>query len=89
MKIHHTAARQTARKALIAARLLLGGIVTARSIVWTLNYPSEGRGRVTARLHAISTLSTAGTALLVLFSPTAQTLLFSATLDGDVDTIIR
>lgn len=50
--------------ALIAARLLLGGIVTARSIVWTLNYPREGRGRVTARLHAISTLCTAATAWL-------------------------
>lgn len=50
--------------ALIAARLLLGGIVTLRSVVWTLNYPRESRGRVTSRLHVISTLCTAGTAWL-------------------------
>jgi MFS family permease len=48
--------------ALIAARLLLGGIVTLRSVVWTLNYPSEARGRVTARLSVVSTLGIAATA---------------------------
>ncbi|HKC50051.1 MAG TPA: MFS transporter [Myxococcota bacterium] len=44
---------------LIASRLLLGGIITLRSIVWTLNYPREARGRVIARLSIISTLSLA------------------------------
>jgi MFS family permease len=48
--------------ALIAARLLLGGIVTLRSIVWTLNYPREARGRVTARLSVVATLGIALTA---------------------------
>lgn len=48
--------------ALVAARLLLGGIVTLRSVVWTLNYPSEARGRVTARLSVVSTLGIAATA---------------------------
>jgi MFS family permease len=50
--------------ALVAARLLLGGIVTLRSVVWTLNYPRESRGRVTARLGVISTLCIAATAWL-------------------------
>jgi len=44
---------------LIVSRLLLGGIITLRSIVWTLNYPREARGRVIARLSIISTLSLA------------------------------
>ncbi len=48
--------------ALIAARLLLGGIVTLRSVVWTLNYPRDSRGRVTARLGVVSTLAMAATA---------------------------
>ncbi len=48
--------------ALVVARLLLGGIVTLRSVVWTLNYPSDNRGRVTARLGVIATLSVAATA---------------------------
>ncbi|MEX2208338.1 MAG: MFS transporter [Myxococcota bacterium] len=48
--------------ALILARLLLGGIVTLRSVVWTLNYPSAARGRVTARLSIVSTLGIAATA---------------------------
>jgi len=47
--------------ALVVARLLLGGIVTLRSVVWTLNYPREARGRVTARLGVISTLGIAAT----------------------------
>ena len=50
--------------ALVVARLLLGGIVTLRSVVWTLNYPRESRGRVTARLGVISTLCIAATAWL-------------------------
>jgi MFS family permease len=50
--------------ALVVSRLLLGGIVTLRSVVWTLNYPREARGRVTARLSMVSTLGIAGTAWL-------------------------
>jgi MFS family permease len=44
---------------LVMARLVLGGIVTLRSLVWTLNYPRDTRARVTARLHffAIGTLT--------------------------------
>ncbi len=49
---------------LIASRLLLGGIISLRSIVWTLNYPRESRGRVIARLSVINTLSLAGTSWL-------------------------
>jgi hypothetical protein len=45
--------------AMVMSRLVLGGIVTLRSLVWTLNYPRETRARVTARLHffAIGTLT--------------------------------
>jgi hypothetical protein len=46
---------------LIASRLILGGIITLRSIVWTLNYPRETRGSVIARLSIINTLCLAGT----------------------------
>jgi MFS family permease len=49
---------------LIASRLLLGGVISLRSIVWSLNYPRETRGRITARLFVISTLSLAGTSWL-------------------------
>lgn len=41
--------------ALIAARLVFGGILTLRSLVWSLNYPREVRGRVTARLAMLTT----------------------------------
>jgi hypothetical protein len=55
--------------ALLMSRLVLGGIVTLRSLVWTLNYPRDTRARVTARLHffAIGTLTATsflGSALL-------------------------
>ena len=45
--------------AMVMSRLGLGGIVTLRSLVWTLNYPRDSRARVTARLHffAIGTLT--------------------------------
>ncbi len=46
---------------LIVSRLLLGGIITLRSIVWTLNYPRETRGRVIARLSVINILCLAAT----------------------------
>jgi hypothetical protein len=39
---------------MVAARLLLGGIITIRSLVWTFNYPREARARVTSRLQFLS-----------------------------------
>jgi MFS family permease len=39
---------------MVAARLLLGGVITVRSLVWTLNYPSEVRGKVTSRLALVA-----------------------------------
>ena len=50
---------------MIAARLVLGGIITIRSLVWTFNYPREARARVTSRLQfvtisAMTTTSLAG-----------------------------
>ena len=50
--------------AVIAARLTLGGIVTLRSIVWTLNYPREVRGRVTSRLGMLATATVTLTSLV-------------------------
>ncbi|HTO05456.1 MAG TPA: MFS transporter [Myxococcota bacterium] len=44
----------------VAARLVLGGIISLRSIVWSLNYPREARGRMLARLQIVSVLSLAG-----------------------------
>lgn len=38
----------------MASRLLISGLVTVRSNVWTLNYPAEVRGRVTSRLSLIA-----------------------------------
>lgn len=40
----------------IVSRQLLGGFIALRSIVWSLNYPREARGRVIGRLAVISTL---------------------------------
>lgn len=51
----------------VLARLLVGGIVTVRSTVWTLNYPGPVRGRVTARLSLFTTASITVTALLAGF----------------------
>ncbi len=39
---------------MIAARLMLGGIITIRSLVWTFNYPREARARVTSRLQFLT-----------------------------------
>ncbi|MDH3518587.1 MAG: hypothetical protein OEM66_06650, partial [Acidimicrobiia bacterium] len=39
---------------MVASRLLIAGLVTVRSNVWTFNYPAEVRGRVTSRLSLIS-----------------------------------
>lgn len=44
----------------IVSRQLLGGFIALRSIVWSLNYPREARGRVIARLAVIGTLCMAG-----------------------------
>ena len=52
----------------VLARLLIGGILTVRSTVWTLNYPAEVRGRVTARLSLYTTLAITATAVLAGFS---------------------
>jgi MFS transporter len=41
----------------VTSRQLLAGVTTLRSIVWTLNYPREARGKLTARLSMISTVS--------------------------------
>ena len=48
---------------LITCRLLLGGLITVRSLVWTLNYPDEVRARVTARLSLLATLTLTVTSL--------------------------
>ncbi|HTO68233.1 MAG TPA: MFS transporter [Myxococcota bacterium] len=48
----------------IVSRQLLGGVTTLRSIVWTLNYGREVRGKLTARLSMISTVSFVATSWL-------------------------
>jgi hypothetical protein len=57
---------------MVAARFVVGGIVTVRSLVWTLNYPAESRARVTSRLTILSTLTI-----------TVTSLVGGALLDGD------
>ncbi len=52
------------------SRLLLGGVVTLRSLVWTHNYPRATRARVTARLS-----------LLTISSMTVMSLLAGAALE--------
>ena len=49
---------------MITARLLLGGIITIRSLVWTLNYPREARARVTSRLQFLTILTMTTTSLV-------------------------
>jgi MFS family permease len=48
----------------VSSRLLLGGFIALRSVVWTLNYPRESRGKVVARLSMVSTVSFVVTAWL-------------------------
>jgi MFS family permease len=48
----------------ITARLILGGVITIRSVVWTLNYPREARARVTSRLQILTILTMTVTSLL-------------------------
>jgi MFS family permease len=49
--------------AIVVCRLLFGGVITLRSLVWTLNYPRAARGRVTARLNILNTLTLTATSL--------------------------
>ena len=44
--------------AMVLGRLLISGIITVRSIVWSLNYHREVRARSTARLHTLTSLVT-------------------------------
>jgi hypothetical protein len=48
----------------ISARLALSGVITLRSVIWTVNYPREARGRVTSRLQFITILTMTSTSLL-------------------------
>jgi MFS family permease len=41
----------------IACQLLQAGLSSVRGLVWTLNYPRDVRGRVTARLSILTTLT--------------------------------
>jgi hypothetical protein len=43
---------------MILSRLLIAGIITVRSIVWSLNYPRSVRARTTGRLQIITSLIT-------------------------------
>jgi hypothetical protein len=51
----------------VIARVLVGGIITLRSTVWTLDHPGNARGRVTALLSTYTTPSITLTALLAGF----------------------
>ncbi len=48
--------------AMVASRLVIGGVVTVRSVVWTVNYPADVRARVTSRLTVIANLVLMSTA---------------------------
>ena len=48
--------------AMVLGRLLIAGIITVRSIVWSLNYHREVRARSTARLHTLTSLVTVSVA---------------------------
>ena len=41
----------------VATRLVIGGLITVRSTVWTQNYPGEMRGRATSRMMILAFLS--------------------------------
>lgn len=41
----------------VASRLLISGIVTVRSVAWSLNYDRALRARITGRLQALSSLT--------------------------------
>ena len=40
----------------VLSRLLIAGVLTVRSVAWSLNYPRHVRARATARLQAVSSL---------------------------------
>lgn len=50
--------------AMVFGRLLISGIITVRSVVWSLNYHREIRARSTARLHTLASLVTVTVASL-------------------------
>ena len=50
--------------AMVFGRLLISGIITVRSVVWSLNYHREVRARSTARLHTLGSLVTVTVASL-------------------------
>ncbi len=50
--------------ALVAARLILAGVITIRSLVWSLNYPREARARLTGRLQVLTIGTMTVTSLL-------------------------
>lgn len=52
----------------VAARLLMAGFTTVRSVVWSLNYTRELRARATGRLQIISNLITAASSLCAGFA---------------------
>lgn len=49
---------------MVFGRLLISGIITVRSVVWSLNYHREVRARSTARLHTLASLVTVAVASL-------------------------
>jgi MFS family permease len=42
----------------VGARFLLAGVITVRSVVWSLNYPRALRARITGRLQLLFSLAT-------------------------------
>ena len=50
--------------AMVAGRLLISGIITVRSVVWSLNYHRDVRARSTARLHTLTSVVTVSVASL-------------------------
>lgn len=52
----------------VASRLLMAGVTTVRSVVWSLNYARELRARTTGRLQIISNLITATSSLCAGFA---------------------
>ncbi len=50
--------------AMVSGRLLISGIITVRSVVWSLNYHRDVRARSTARLHTLTSVVTVSVASL-------------------------
>lgn len=65
---------------IVAARVLVAGIVTLRSAIWRLNYPRHVRGQIIARISAVATLvlaiATYGGARWLDHQPTAYVMLY-------------